>query len=322
LTLLILIGLGVFLAAQETNAETVGTDPGSELMAHWYDVFHGISIGMEAGTHEFPLEVWYPGQEESDGYSVRSFYLMPNLFYERVIEDFHFSVEFDVIMDLGAPSPEEGAIALNSKDASRKDWYTIYHEEKMDYPISHLFGEVNFPGTLSVFLNHENYIYAYPEFPAVKGIRDEKGKVADGLIEIGPAAYDASFSNFGRLVAKLGLPITYLDRFSDDFGFGLNFTIGYYDIWGVNIGTELITRIAFLPDLEYVETEFDIFYSWHNFTAEVDIIASGAFETALIKPELKYNLSAFTFTLGVEIGEIGKIKETTFSPYIGINWSY
>jgi hypothetical protein len=181
----------------------------------------------------------------------------------------------------------------------------------MDYPISHLFNAPGFPGTLSVFMNLENYIYATPDFPGAK-----KGM---GTLEIGPAAYDNTF-NFGWFQAKLGLPLYYLDRYSDEFGLGMNVTLGYGAPAGIGLKAQVDTRIGFLPDPQYLETEFTVTYDWQDFSVELDIIVEGAFESAVIKPEARYRLGSFTFKLGLELSGLGKTE--AFAPYLGLNWNY
>jgi hypothetical protein len=242
---------------------------------------------------------------------------MPSMSYKKTVEDFNIYANLELTIDRGAPDPKPGVTAANAESADREDWYTIFLEEKLDYPISHLFREVNFPGTLSVFLNQENYIYPYPNFP-VSDQRPIEGKIAAGSLEIGPS-YENEFK-FGRLLGKLGFPLSYLNRFSDDIGFGMNFTAAYLDIAHLGIGFEFSTRTAFVPEARYSETEFLVTYTWMDFLAELDIIAEGAFESAIIKPEVQYGLKSLIFKVGVEISDIGKFA--AFSPYMGFLWNY
>ncbi|MDR1899866.1 MAG: hypothetical protein LBQ55_07665 [Treponema sp.] len=307
--LFILFETGVLLAAQE--AGTAGQDAAANKKpAHWWEYLHGIDVGMEAGVHEFPLAVWYPGRY-TEGYSIRSLYLMPNISYGRSIQDFHFDVNMELTIDAKGPDPSPGAVSMGGESTDRKTWVTIYLEEKMDYPISHLFPTENFPGTLSVFLNNENYIYATPDFPG--------GKTGEGFLELGPAAYNNDF-NFGWFMAKMGLPLYYLDRYRDEFGMGLNLTVGYKDPLSLGLGAEITTRIGFVPSPDYLETEFHVTYDWKDFSAELEIIAEGAFKSAALTPEIRYRLKSFIFSLGVEISGVGKYA--AFSPRLGMNWKY
>jgi hypothetical protein len=302
--LIILAGAGMFLAAQEGEA------PASQRPEHWWEYLHGLSLGVDAGTHEFPLEQWYPGRYV-EGYSIRSFYVMPNISYGRTIRDFHFDAKMEVTVDNKAPDPAPGSWALSAETAGRKSWVTIFLEEKMDYPISPLFGVSGFPGTLSVFMNLENYVYVMPDFPG--------GKKGTGTLEIGPAAYDNTFS-FGWVQAKLGLPLYYLDRYSDEFGMGMNLNLAYRDPIGLGLKGEVDMRIGFLPDPGYLETEFIVTYDWKDFSVELDIIAEGPFESAIVKPEARYRLGSFIFKLGLELSGLGKAE--AFAPYLGFNWNY
>jgi hypothetical protein len=301
--LIVLTGAGMFLSAQEDI-------PASQKPEHWWEYLHGLSLGVNAGTHEFPLEEWYPDRY-IEGYSIRSFYFMPNVSYGRTIRDFHFDAKMEVTVDTGAPDPTPGASALSAETADRKPWVTIYLEEKMTYPVSPLFNAPGFPGTLSVFMNLENYVYATPDFPG--------GKKGTGTLEIGPAAYDNTFS-FGWIQAKLGLPLYYLDRYSDKFGMGMNLTLGYRDPAGLGLKGEVDMRIGFLPDARYLETEFIVIYGWKDFSVELDIIAEGSFESAIVKPEAQYRLGSVTFKLGLEISGLGRME--VFAPYLGFNWNY
>ncbi|MDR1618876.1 MAG: hypothetical protein LBS06_07515 [Treponema sp.] len=301
--LIILAGAGMSLAAQEG-------DPAPRKPEHWWEYLHGLSLGVNAGTHEFPLEQWYPGRY-IEGYSIRSLYFMPNISYGRTIKNFHFDAKMEVTVDNKAPNPAPGSWALSAETADRKPWVTIYLEEKMDYPISPLFGAPGFPGTLSVFMNLENYIYVMPDFPG--------GRKGTGTLEIGPAAYDNTFS-FGWFRAELGLPFYYLDRYSDDFGMGMNLNLGYRDPIGLGLKGEVDLRIGLLPDPRYLETEFIVTYEWKDFSVELDIVAEGAFESAIIKPEARYRLGSFIFKLGLELSGLGKME--AFAPYLGLNWNY
>jgi hypothetical protein len=295
--LLILGGMGMSLGAQEKPK-------------HWWEYFHGISLGMEAGAHEYPLELWYPDQY-IEGYSIRSLYLKPSVSYGRFIQDYHFDLTMELTIDKDAPNPNPGASAFSAETSDRELWLTVYLEEKMDYPISRLFTAVNFPGTLAVFLNNENYIYAMPDFPG--------GKIVEGNMEFGPAAYDNHFK-FGWFQAKLGLPLFYVNRFDNDLGFGMNVTLAYKDPIGLGLGVEFAFRSLFVPEPAYSETEFILTYKWKDFLAELDITAEGSFKSASITPKVSYYLKSFTFTLGAEITGIGNIS--AFSPCLGINWSY
>jgi hypothetical protein len=170
---------------------------------------------------------------------------------------------------------------------------------------------VNFPGVLSIFLNNENYIYAIPDFPG--------GKMVEGVMEFGPASYSNTFK-FGWFLARLGLPLFYVNRYDDDVGFGMNVTLGYKDPIGLGLGIEFAARSVFIPSPRYSETEFIITYAWQDFLAELDIIAEGAFESAIINPKVHYRINSFTFTIGAEITGAGKVS--AFSPCLGFNWSY
>lgn len=271
---------------------------------------------MEAGSHEYPLAVWYPGSY-SEGYSVRSLYLMPSISYSRAIDKFSFFTGFDLTMDLGAPDPGPGVAAWNSKTADRKDWYTVHLEQRFDYVILDASAGARFPGTIAAFLKNENYIYAYPEFPEVPGKRPVAGKVADGTLEAGLLSYKLDFDK-GSLKSELSLPLYYLYRYSDDIGFGMNFSIAYTAPF--KLGLEIISRTLFIPSVEQAETEFVVSYDWLNFTAKIDITAAGDFTTAGINPELQYHLNSFTFTLGFEVSDL--VNYPAFSPYMGLNWKY
>jgi hypothetical protein len=303
-------GLTLEAGAAESSGEA------AKKPLHWWEWFHGISVGVESGAHEYPLAVWYPSQKDIEGYSIRSFYITPTIAYQRLFGDVDVAAKIDTIIDLGAPDPAPGVLALNAKDADRKDWYTIYMEEKVDWAVSNLFGEeVDFPGTLSVFFVNENNFYAYPKFPAIPG-RPE-GKVADGRMELGPGRFHMNTKG-GWFLGQISVPLYYLYRFNNDIGSGLNMRFGYKAPF--NLGLELVSRSLFIPRVEQVETEFVVSYEWLDFSAELDIIAYGAFKTAMINPEVQYHLESFTFTFGVKISDIG--RKAAYSPYLGLAWKY
>jgi hypothetical protein len=295
--LVLIFAAAGLLAAQEDAAPR-----------RWYEYFRGLSIGAETGSHEYPLDTWYPG-EYIEGYSVRSFYLKPELGYSRSIKEFSFLLLADLVMDMGAPDPSPGAQALNAKDADRKDWYTVHLEQDFHYLVNNLLGGVRFPGDVEVFLKHENHIYAWPEFPG--------GKVADGNIEFGLFSFTMD-TRAGSFTGILGLPLYYLYRFSDDIGFGMNVTFGYKTFF--NLGLNITSRSLFVPAPGQAETEFYLYYYWQDFTAGAKFTAMGNFTSATIKPELSYRIKLWTFTLGVEISELGRLA--AFSPSIGITWKY
>jgi hypothetical protein len=276
----------------------------------------GLVLGLEGGSHEYPLEVWYPGQGV-DGYSIRSPYLKPAVYYDKIIRDFTLSLELNAVIDLGAPDPAPGARALNAKSADRANWYTIYAEEEFAYAFSSLFSpDLGFPGVLSVYLYHRNYFYVFPEFPGFSG--QGAWNKASGVIE--PGFSYSRKADFGNLEFKLGLPVAYADRYMNDTGLGLEFTAGYRDIYHSGFGFELSAKIAFLPSAEYAGTDLSLGYDWEDFSAELEISAAGAFETIKIKPSAVYRFYNFTFTAGMEISEIRNYP--AFSPYMGFTWAY
>lgn len=333
LTLLVLAAGTGFLAARERtwNTDTPGaageeTEAGKTAgwghspwrPAGWRGWLRGLSLGIEAGSREFPLKLWYPAGN-GDGYSIRSLYFMPNMIYRQRINDFTVFAELDVITDTGAPDPAPGANAPNAKSADRKNWYTIYMEEEVDYRFSSFFAErINFPGSISAFLNMQNHIYAFPDFPAVTGIRPVEGKKADGRLEPG-FDYFQDFS-FGRIHGRLGLPVSYLNRYSGRTGFGMSVTAGYRDGFGIGLSGEITSTTAFLPDAAQSETEFAVMYTWGDFSAELDITALGAFKSAVINPEVRYRYRRIVFTVGLEMSELGRAP--AFSPYMGLNWIF
>lgn len=307
--LFILTGTGLF--AQEWEW---ADKPGYKKAEHWWEYFHGFSLDVEAGAHEYPLAQWYPGGYV-EGYSIRSFYLLlPGINYARTVKDVRLELDVDAVLDSGAPDPAPGAMALSAGSADRQDWYTIHIEEKIDWALSHLFNTSNFPGTFSLFLDQENYIYVHPDFPG--------GRKVEGSVEFGIGAYENNFK-FGYFRSALGLPLTYLYRFGNDLGFGLNVTVGYrytFNSIGVSLGLDLISRALFVPEPGYGETEFILYYSWKDFSLVLDIIAEGAFESALINPELRYRRGGFTYKLGADISGLGAYP--AFSPYLGFEWNY
>jgi hypothetical protein len=308
LILFILAGTGLF--AQEWGW---ADKPGYGKAEHWWEYFRGFSLDLEVGVHEYPLAQWYPGGY-IEGYSIRSSYLLPGINYARVVKDVRLELDVDAVLDFGAPDPGPGALALSASSADRQDWYTIHIEEKIDWALSRLFNRPNFPGTFSLFLDQENYIYVQPDFPG--------GRVVEGSVEFGIGAYENNFK-FGRFRSALGLPLTYLYRFSDDVGFGLNVTVGYKYTFtgaGMGLGLDVISRIIFIPRAGYEETEFIFYYDWKDFSLVVDIIAEGAFESALIKPELRYRMGSLTYKLGADISGLGAYP--AFSPYLGLEWNY
>jgi hypothetical protein len=287
--------------------------PASEKPGHWWEYLRGFSLDIEAGAHEYPLAQWYPGGYV-EGYSIRSFYLVPGINYARVVKDVRLELDVDAALDFGAPDPAPGALAFSARSADRQDWYTIHVEEKIDWALSNLFGNSDFPGTLSLFLDQENYIYAHPDFPG--------GRKAEGSVEFGIGAYENNFK-FGYFRTALGLPLTYLYRFSDDVGFGLNVTAGYrytFTSVGVSLGLDVVSRTIFIPSAGQGETEFILYYGWKDFSLVLDIIAEGAFESARINPELRYRIGSVTYKLGADIPGLG--AHPAFSPYLGFEWNY
>lgn len=330
LALLVLSCSAGLLAAQEAPPETSQTNAAQNTAEvpspaeaavpagpakKWYENLRGISVNLEAGAHEYPLEEWYP-EQSTEGYSIRSFYVKPGLAYQRNIQDFSLNAALDLTIDFGAPDPGPDAQAPNAKSADRKDWYTIYLEEKLEYPFSVLFaGKVNFPGTLSAFLNNYNHFYVSPEFPALP--RRPAGNIADGLAEPG-IGYGYDFAA-GKLYGKVGVPFRYADRFNSEMGLGNSFTVGF-DASAIRLGVEAAARLDYLPSVHYRETELTVTYDWMDFSAELEVVAAGAFESVSLNPELRYRFSALTFKIGAEITNLR--KAAAYAPYLGLAWSY
>jgi hypothetical protein len=304
----ILAGAGVF--AQEWEW---ADKPAYAPAKHWWEHLRGLSLDLEAGAHEYPLAQWYP-DGYIDGYSTRSFYLLPGISYARVVKDVRLELDVDAALDFGAPDPSPGAMALSALSADRKDWYTIHIEEKVDWALSHLFNNPDFPGTFSLFLDQENDIYLQPDFPG--------GRKVDGSVEFGIGAYENNFK-FGYFHSALGLPLTYLYQFGDDLGFGLNVTVGYkytFAGFGMALGLDVISRTLFIPEARQGETEFILYYDWKDFSLVLDVIAEGAFETAFINPEMRYHKGSVTYKIGVTVSGLGSY--TAFAPYLGMEWKY
>jgi hypothetical protein len=308
LFMFILAGAGVF--AQEWEW---ADKPAYRPAEHWWEYFRGFSLELEAGAHEYPLAHWYP-DGYIDGYSIRSFYLLPGISYAKVVKDVRLELDVVGVLDFGAPDPAPGAMALSALSADRKDWYTIHIEGKIDWALSHLFNKPDFPGTFSLFLDQENFIYLQPDLPG--------GRIVDGSVEFGIGAYENNFK-FGYFRSALGLPFTYLYRFNNDMGFGLNVTVGYkYTFAGVGmaLGLDVISRTLFIPQVRQEETEFILYYDWKDFSLVLDVIAEGAFETASIKPELRYREGSVTYKIGATVSGLGYY--TAFAPYLGMELKY
>jgi hypothetical protein len=302
--------LGIAAFAQETPP-----DDGAKEPFNFKDLLPGLSLGVEFGAHEYPLEVWYPGQSK-EGYSIRSLYITPNVVYNHPVEQFDFSFELDTTGDINAPDPSPGAKALNAKDADRKHWLSVYFEQGIAYRFP-----LDIPGTISVFLKNQNHFYLFPDFPVSPGVRTTTGKKADGVVKPG-FAFSQEFP-IGVVYTSISLPVAYLSRYSNDVGFGMEFMAGYKkELPGMTIGFDVTPKISFLPEVKYAATEFVLSYSWLDFSLELDITAHEAFKPITITPELQYVCfdGRWTYTLGCEIDAIR--EKRTFSPYIGFSYNF
>jgi hypothetical protein len=300
------------------NAQNSGeVAPGGATMR---EMLKGFSIGLELGTHEYPLAVWYPAQSE-DGYSIRSVYAKPQLFWEHSIANLDIYFEANLTADLWAADPSLGAQALNAKDADRKHWFFLYFEEEFTYRLP-----LAMQGTLGIFLNHRNNVYATPAFPA-RGVEGEDayraidGKKFDGRLTAGP-----KYSNnltAGEFYTKLGVPLDYLSRFSGDLGLGLELTLGYSagdDFALKGITFEATPKMSFMPDVKYAGTEFELTYSWNSFKAALTLDSLEAFKEITVTPKLTCSFDQFSYCFGVEFGNL--MTNWTFSPSIGLFWRY
>jgi hypothetical protein len=278
------------------------------------DLLPGLSLGVETGAHEYPLDVWYPGQG-GEGYSIRSFYIMPNAVYNRSVQQFDLAFELDVSGDINAPDPAPGSLAPNSKDADRKNWLSVYFEQEFAYRFP-----LDIPGTVSMFLNNKNKFYITPDFPA-SGNRVMAGRKADGVLKQG-FAFNQEFPA-GGIYTRLALPLTYLSRYSNDIGFGMELLLGYTkDLRGMTLGFDVTPKFAFLPGLKYAETEFTVNYSWRDFSARLNIIAYEAFASFAVNPELSYVCfdGRWTYTLGFTVVDIR--EKPAFYPYLGFAYNF
>jgi hypothetical protein len=101
--------------------------------------------------------------------------------------------------------------------------------------------------------------------------------------------------------------------------FGNSFTVGF-DVSRLGLGFELASRLDYLPSVRYQETEFTVTYNWMDFSAELELIAEGAFESVSLNPELRYRFNTLAFKIGAEITNLG--KAAAYSPYLGLVWNY
>ncbi|MDR2768860.1 MAG: hypothetical protein LBB82_11110 [Treponema sp.] len=305
----------VFTAAETPGEETAEARPAVKKNA-FLEGIKGLSLGIDAGTHEYPLEVWYTNRY-LDGYSIRSFFLKPYILYNRTIDDFEIYAEADFAIDMAAADPSPAALALNGKDADRRTWFSIYLEEGLTYrlPIERI------PGTLFTYINHRDNIYAAPQFPEETGalIEDRRLETYLGRFEWG-AGYRQDFEKAGSFNWELGLPLSYLDRARGGIGFGVDVRMGYKDGYNLGLGGGIAIKLAFVPKARYAATEFYITYDWFNFQAELVITAFGGFERMAIRPLVVYRFKNINLKLGVDLTGLGAYP--AFSPYLGFQWNF
>jgi hypothetical protein len=311
----VFVGAEPPVTVEETPKEETAEDPEVKKNA-FLTAIKGLSIGLEIGTHEYPLDVWYPGRYW-EGYSIRSFFMKPYFLYTRTIGDFDINAELDFAMDMSAADPAPTAQAFNGKDADRRTWISIYIEEGLNYrlPIATI------PGTLFTYINHRDNIYVAPKFPGATGalIEDRRLDSYLGRFEWG-AGYKQDFEKIGAFNWELGLPISYLDRVSHSMGLGMEVRIGYKDGYNLGLGGGIAVKMAFVPKLRYSATEFYVTYDWLDFQAELVITAYGSFEYAALRPSVVYKWRNVNLKLGVELTSLGAYP--ALSPYLGFQWNF
>jgi hypothetical protein len=186
---------------------------------------------------------------------------------------------------------------------------------------------IRMPGVLAMYLNNQNNFYVTPEFPANMMDRPRDGRIADGCVNWG-TTYFQDFDAYGAIKAKLGIPVSYLVRYSDDPEIGMEIMAGYSH--PIGLGLEITSNILFYPKAAYDSTEFLLSYKWKDFAAQVDIELGKALylrkeNMALaISPEVVYHLWNCDFKAGVEIAGITShwARTVRFSPHMGISWNF
>jgi hypothetical protein len=301
-------------AAVFAQTGTAGT--GEKKKPAFLEAVRGLSLGIDAGAHEYPLAVWYPGRYR-EGYSIRSFFLKPYITYGRTIGDFDIYAELDFAIDMKAADPSPLAQAESSKEADRRNWFSVYMEEGLSYrlPLAAV------PGTLWTYVNHRDNVYIIPDFPGQTGalIVDSRLGEYTGRFQWG-AGYRQDFGKPGLFSWQLALPVSYLHRVRWDMGLGMEVRMGYNDGFGLGLGGEAAVRIDFVPKARYAATEFAVNYSWNDLAAEVNITVYSTFTHAAITPVLRYRFKSCVFKLGLELANVG--RETSFSPCMGFSWNF
>jgi hypothetical protein len=275
----------------------------------------GLRAGLDLGANEQPFSL------------VRSTLIMPSVVYEKSIDEWDIFGEMKFIGDVGAPDP--GEIPASK---SRATWVGMYLAQEFGYNL-----DIDAVQRLSFMLDHENTFGFTPSFP------DPESPEAAGLDtrllymyhksiagKAVPAMQYAYKQDFGLMYGRLGLPLEYAKRRMDDnAGVGLEVLYGYAQSPVRGFGMELACSVDFTPSAGYADTILRLRYILRGLYAELEIIAGDALKTWTFIPELNYTIDRLTFKAGFELGHRGQKKEdpfqaldVTFSPHMGIAWSF
>lgn len=312
--LLVLVILPLPLCAQEESVVPAETEKPKRT---WYEALEGLTVGLESGTHEYPLKVWYPTLGDEDGYSVRSIYFKPSAAYRYKLQDFDLRAELDFTLDWGAPDPKPGAVSLSEKVTDRKHWFWVHLKEEVFYPVDKLLSEkiaAKIPGSVTAFMTNDNTFYVIPDFPGAKKI--------EGVVEPGGIYSQEMSLGFleGTVEGRLGFPFSYVDRYRSGLGFGMNLGGAWRKIRGLNLDVEIEAGMTFIPDIKYTQTKLNAVYGWKNFSAELEIVIVEAFKPLSINPEIHYRFYNWDFWAGINITQIR--VAAAYSPYLGLAWNF
>ncbi|GHT63873.1 hypothetical protein FACS1894110_02470 [Spirochaetia bacterium] len=213
-----------------------------------------------------------------------------------------------VVFSLAPQITYENSFLDGALDVFAEGIYAFAFDDEvgMEASLEEELGYNFFPGsasTLSIIVNNLNEFVLTPD--EAKGV---SGTFTPGV------KYTHALG-FGDLYGRTGLPVEYAD-----FGLGLDLTAGMAAAFG--FGAELTAHIALYPDPDYAGLDLILSYEAGNIYAEVEIDTGKDFRDIVIIPEFDYSFKALTFWVKAELGNINADAPVSFTPAIGVKYSF
>jgi hypothetical protein len=252
----------------------------------------GFYAGLEAGI----------GNINKAAYgSDREYYIMPMVIYEQAFLNGILDVFAELDYTLGFTKISDG----------KKEVYpqSLYFDLLLAYNLG-----MGSASTLSFFLENE-----FDELEIAPSSNKENN--ITGIFT--PAVNFNQEFDFGDIYARAGFPITYIhDDKKADTEIGVDFTLGWYSVFGLGLEAKALTQLVPGDDRDYLGLE--VLASYETDTMYFEVLAEIPKEIedgVTVTPEFDYYFKNFTFYIYCEFSGIGG-GSVRISPALGVKYSF